>query len=44
MMEEAGYSRSQSPGIVSGGDGELVHRDGHRVAFLEEGMGGRGPG
>jgi mannose-6-phosphate isomerase-like protein (cupin superfamily) len=44
MMEEAGYSRSgsQSPGIVSGGDGELVHRDGHRVAFLEEGMDGRG--
>ena len=44
MMEEAGYSRSgaQSPGIVSGGDGELVHRDGHRVTFLEEGMDGRG--
>src|ERR671911_1912596 len=44
MMEEAGYSRSgsQSPGIVSGGDGELGHRDGHRVAFLEEGMDGRG--
>jgi mannose-6-phosphate isomerase-like protein (cupin superfamily) len=44
MMEEAGYSRSgsQSPGIVSGGDGELVHRDGHRVAFLEEGRDGRG--
>jgi len=43
-MEEAGYSRpgAQTPEMVSGGDGELVHRDGHRVAFLEEGRDGRG--
>lgn len=43
-MEEAGYARpgARSLEMVSGGDGDLVHRDGHRVAFLEEGRDGRG--
>ena len=43
-MREAGYSRpgARAPGTISGGDGDLVHRDGHRVAFLEEGRDGRG--
>ena len=43
-MEKAGYPRpgTRSPGVVSGGDDALVHRDGHRVAFLEEGRDGRG--
>jgi mannose-6-phosphate isomerase-like protein (cupin superfamily) len=43
-MKEAGYPRpgARSPGMVSGGDGHLVHRDGHRVTFLEEGRDGRG--
>ncbi len=43
-MEKAGYSRpgARSPGVVSDGGDALVHRDGHRVAFLEEGRDGRG--
>src|SRR3712207_9492524 len=43
-MREAGYTRpgARAPGTVSGGDGDLVHRDEHRVAFLEEGRDGRG--
>jgi mannose-6-phosphate isomerase-like protein (cupin superfamily) len=43
-MREAGYMRpgARAPGKISGGNGDLVHRDGHRVAFLEEGRDGRG--
>ena len=43
-MREAGYTRpgARAPGTISGRDGDLVHRDGHRVAFLEEGRDGRG--
>ena len=43
-MREAGYTRpgARVPGTIAGGDGDLVHRDGHRVAFLEEGRDGRG--
>jgi mannose-6-phosphate isomerase-like protein (cupin superfamily) len=44
MLREAGYAGpgARTPGAASDGDGELVHRDGHRVAFLEEGKDGRG--
>jgi mannose-6-phosphate isomerase-like protein (cupin superfamily) len=44
MMKEMGYSHPsrRSPGVVSGGNDALVHRDGHRVAFLEEGTDERG--
>ncbi len=43
-MREAGYTRpgARAPGTISGGDGDLVHQDGHRLAFLEEGRDGRG--
>src|SRR5918998_3193528 len=43
-MREAGYLRpgARTPGTISGGDGDQVHRDGHRVAFLEEGRDERG--
>jgi mannose-6-phosphate isomerase-like protein (cupin superfamily) len=43
-VREAGYSHpgGRSPGVTSGGTDTLVHRDGHRVAFLEEGMDERG--
>jgi mannose-6-phosphate isomerase-like protein (cupin superfamily) len=44
MVREAGYSRlgGRSRGIVAGRNGVLVHRDGHRVAFVAEGTDERG--
>jgi mannose-6-phosphate isomerase-like protein (cupin superfamily) len=42
-MNEEGSAHpvKRSPGADVGGSGVLVHRDGHRVAFLEEGTDGR---
>jgi mannose-6-phosphate isomerase-like protein (cupin superfamily) len=39
-MKEAGYSHpgGRSSGAMPGRNDALVHRDGHRVTFLEEGM------
>ena len=43
-MKEAGWVHSgeRSLGAVVGRSGALVHRDGHGVAFLEEGTDERG--
>jgi hypothetical protein len=43
-MKEASYSHAggRSPGVMPGRNSVLVHRDGHRVAFLEEGTDERG--
>lgn len=43
-MEEAGCLRpeARSSGVAAGEEGVLVHRDGHRVAFVGEGADGRG--
>jgi mannose-6-phosphate isomerase-like protein (cupin superfamily) len=43
-MKEAGsvHSGERSPGAAVGRSGVLVHRDGHRVALLEEGTDERG--
>jgi mannose-6-phosphate isomerase-like protein (cupin superfamily) len=43
-MKEAGYSHAggRSPGVTPGRYGVLVHRDGHRVTFVEEGTDERG--
>ena len=44
MVEKRGHAGpgARTPGPASGGDGELVHRDGHRVAFLDEDKDERG--